>query len=654
VTLTAAADTTTRPESNRTRAVIRGLSTFVLSLAAFAVAVAHLVVFTPGFGLGMIFLLSGPILYLRRFTDLARRLTARWTGVSAPAEYLPRPVDPVRRPDGTYRHDRTLYRHAWAARFTQRLEWVLGDTGTYRDLRWLLLAPVTSGLLGALPGALIAAGLITPWLVGWAPRWLLVPAGMVVALVGLWIAPLAVTAAGAATRGLLTKGGVRRRAVADRYRGWVKERGWALVQLAAVFLLTLLDIPLLLITGVAVVLAGGLGMVFLLPPAFERTRWLASLRRRLAREWSHVDIPAPYLPLPPMPVPETEDGLYRVGGRLYASRGTARFVQRLRLSTRDPASWRELLWFAVDPLVGGLIALPAALFVGGIWGLAVPSLWLRFANPDDHGWYITTLGSPAIGVPVGLALAWLGSLAAPRAVRLHGGWTRVLLAPTRRSELAQRVRNLTESRADATDAQAAELRRIERDLHDGAQARIIAVGLALDAIEQLVDTDPVEAKRIIARTKESATTALRELRDLVRGIHPPVLAERGLADAVRAVALDTMVPVVVTADLPAQLPAPVESAAYFAVVEALANVARHAGAGRACVSLSYDGERLHIDVVDDGRGSVDLTRGTGLTGMRRRLGMFDGTLVIDSPSGGPTRLTMEIPCALSSPRTSTS
>ena len=638
----------------------RGLATFALSVAAFVVGLAHLVVFVPGFGTGLVFLLPWPILYLRRFTDKARRLTTGWTGVDVPAEYLPRPAPPVRQSDGTFRHDRTLYRRAGMARFTQRLEWVLSDTGTYRDVRWLLLAPLTSGLLGLLPTALVVAGLASPWLVGTSlvggvPRWLLVPAGLVLAGVGLRLAPAAVIGAGRTTRALLGKGGRRRQAIADRYRSWVGRRGLALLQLGVLVLLTLLDLPLLVVTLLAVLLSYGLGLIPVLPPAFERTRWLAGIRRRLAGQWSHVDIPEPYRPAPADPLPSTEDGLYRVGGGLYSSLTVARFTLRLRWTTRDPASWRELLWFAVDPVIGGVLAaVPVLLFGWGIWGVALPSLWLRAANPDDHGWYVTTLGTPAIAIPVGLAMAWLGSQLAPTVLRLHGRWTRVLLAPTRRAELDLRVRALTESRTDATDAQAAELRRIERDLHDGAQARLIAVGLALDAIERLIPTEPAEASRLAARAKEQAATALRDLRDLVRGIHPPVLAERGLADAVRAVALDTTVPATVTADLPARPPGPIESAAYFAVVEALANVARHARASRVEVDLRYSGATLRIEVVDDGTGGADPARGTGLTGIRRRLGMFDGTLHIDSPTGGPTRLTMEIPCALSSPRTSTS
>jgi signal transduction histidine kinase len=267
---------------------------------------------------------------------------------------------------------------------------------------------------------------------------------------------------------------------------------------------------------------------------------------------------------------------------------------------------------------------------------------------------LVTGGPITLGIPAGVAMAVVGFLLTRPARQLHARWVALLLAPTRAAELALRVARLTQTRADAIDAQAAEIRRIERDLHDGAQARLVAVGLTLGAAEALVDTDPAEAKRLLAQARESSATALGELRALVRGILPPVLTERGLGDAVRAVALDSPLPVDVDVDLPGRFAAPVESAAYFSVCEALANAARHAGAERVWISIRYDAGRLRMVVRDNGRGGADPTRGTGLHGVQRRLGTFDGTLTLDSPAGGPTEVTMEVPCALSSPRTSTS
>jgi signal transduction histidine kinase len=230
----------------------------------------------------------------------------------------------------------------------------------------------------------------------------------------------------------------------------------------------------------------------------------------------------------------------------------------------------------------------------------------------------------------------------------------VLLRPTKAAVLAQRVERLTRTRADAIDAQAVEIRRIERDLHDGAQARLVAVGLTLGAIERLIETDPAAARQLVAQARDASATALAELRDLVRGILPPVLSERGLGDAVRALALDTGVPVRVHVDLPGRPPAPVESAVYFAVSELVANAVRHAGATAITVNLNHRDGILRATVHDDGHGGADPARGTGLRGVERRLGSFDGTLAVRSPRGGPTEVTLEVPCALSSPKTSTS
>ncbi|HEY8978984.1 MAG TPA: histidine kinase, partial [Streptomyces sp.] len=229
-----------------------------------------------------------------------------------------------------------------------------------------------------------------------------------------------------------------------------------------------------------------------------------------------------------------------------------------------------------------------------------------------------------------------------------------LLAAPRSAELARRVVRLTDTRSAALDIHAAELTRIERDLHDGAQARLVALGLTLDEATRLLDTDPPAAHALLLDVRATSERALQDLRDLVHGIHPPVLADRGLTDAIRSLALDSHLDTEVTAGLTGRLPAPVESAAYFAVAELLTNAAKHARATRADITLRHDGTRLRITVTDDGAGGADPSSGTGLAGLRRRLDPFDGTLVLDSPAGGPTLATLEIPCASSSPKTSSS
>ena len=214
------------------------------------------------------------------------------------------------------------------------------------------------------------------------------------------------------------------------------------------------------------------------------------------------------------------------------------------------------------------------------------------------------------------------------------------------------------------DTAAAELRRIERDLHDGAQARLVAVGMSLQAAERLFPTSPEAALALVVEAKESSSRALTELRDLVRGIYPPVLADRGLADAIRALALDAPLPVELDIDLPGEAELPVASAVYFSVAEALANAAKHARAHSVRIQLGHSAPNhsalnhgaagmLRAQITDDGWGGADPAQGTGLAGVERRLAAFDGILAVNSPPGGPTIVVIEVPCALSSRKTST-
>jgi signal transduction histidine kinase len=219
--------------------------------------------------------------------------------------------------------------------------------------------------------------------------------------------------------------------------------------------------------------------------------------------------------------------------------------------------------------------------------------------------------------------------------------------------LTARVERLTETRAEVVDSAAAELRRLERDLHDGAQARLVALGINLRTAERMIRTNPDAAVALVAECRETSSHALSDLRNLVRGIYPPVLADRGLGDAVQALALDCPVPVVTEISLPGRPPAPVESAVYFAVAEALNNVAKHSDATCALVRLVYGDGMLRAEITDDGNGGADTRNGTGLAGIERRLGAFDGILAVNSPVGGPTIVVIEVPCALSSLKIST-
>jgi signal transduction histidine kinase len=232
----------------------------------------------------------------------------------------------------------------------------------------------------------------------------------------------------------------------------------------------------------------------------------------------------------------------------------------------------------------------------------------------------------------------------------------VLLFPPRVSvrerELEARVGTLTQSRRSVLEVQELELRRVERDLHDGAQARLVALGMSLGLAEQMIQTNPDEARQLLADARTTAGDALSDLRDLVRGIHPPVLADRGLEGAVRALVVTVPIPVDMAIDLPpGRLAEPVESALYFAVAESIANIVKHSGASKAWIRAEHTPEMLSVVIGDDGCGGADRDGGSGLPGVARRLAAFDGTLSVVSPPGGPTILRVEIPCEPSSPKT---
>jgi signal transduction histidine kinase len=335
------------------------------------------------------------------------------------------------------------------------------------------------------------------------------------------------------------------------------------------------------------------------------------------------------------------------------------WIARLKGVAGDPATWRDLAWLLLNATAGTLLRLvPVALFAAAVGGLAVPAIWpLLPADIDPVYLGVVRLTDQASANLVGLEGLLVGLLwwwATPPLLRADARLARWLLAPTERSRLASRVRQLAETRADTVDSQAAELRRIERDLHDGVQARLVSLGMNLGMADELVGDDPGAARELLAEARQTTSQALAELREVVRGIHPPVLADRGLGGAVQALALASPLPTEVEIDLPARLPAPVESAAYFAVAETLTNVIKHSQAGRSWVRLRHADGKLAMEVGDDGKGGADPSDGTGLRGIQRRLAAFDGTLVVTSPPGGPTVVTMELPCESSSPKTSPS
>jgi signal transduction histidine kinase len=375
-----------------------------------------------------------------------------------------------------------------------------------------------------------------------------------------------------------------------------------------------------------------------LPAALLAVRRLARRTRRLSARWCGVPIWEAYTPTPP--------GAHR--GR-WVGMGGPSYRRRMSWLLSDPATWRDLAWLAVNAVVGQVLLLVPLLLIGvGIVVFIVPGIG------TFPGFAMGAVPRPAfpgntrpVLFLIGMAMVAAGTWFAPLTLRGYAGLARWVLAPSGRAELELRVAHLAKTRSETLDTGAAELRRIERDLHDGAQARLVAMGLTLDAAGRLIDTDPAAARALLYEARDASVRALAELRDLVRGIHPPVLADRGLADAVRAMALDSPLKVRVTGMLPGRPPAPVESAAYFAVSELLANVAKHSGAGEADVDLRHESGALRVIVRDDGTGGADPSRGTGLSGIARRLAAFDGVLVVNSPAGGPTEAILDVPCALS-------
>ena len=336
-----------------------------------------------------------------------------------------------------------------------------------------------------------------------------------------------------------------------------------------------------------------------------------------------------------------------------------------------PAAALGLTIFGVNPVTVGMIPVaalitlrwprvaadlvPVMLTVFAIYGFVLTARWesaplgVLIHNPQLYGF--VEVSSRQLAVLAGAEASAFLAMAAwlfPRTVVQHG---RLLTAAEPNLELEGRVQRLTETRDHALHNAASELRRIERDLHDGAQARLVALGMNLRAVERMLPDRPDAALALVAEARETSVRALNDLRDLIRGICPPVLADRGLGHAVRALALDTPLPVVLDVDLPGRVSAPVESACYFAIAELLANAVKHSGARQVQLRIGHASGVLRVEVSDDGVGCADPANGTGLAGIERRLGTFDGILAVSSPPGGPTMIVMEVPCVLLSPKT---
>ncbi|GAA1037284.1 sensor histidine kinase [Streptomyces murinus] len=409
-------------------------------------------------------------------------------------------------------------------------------------------------------------------------------------------------------------------------RTW-RELGYVLLSLP-------ISIALFTWTVTMVSLGAGLLVTFLgvpvLAAALAGSRGFGALERVRARALLGVDVPGPE------PLRVTKPGALAWMGAVLKS----------------GASWRSLLY--------SLVQFPWAIFTFTVsvilWTLSLTlltyPLWfwvfptyageggLQLYGDEHHRIYLDNPFEITVTALVGL----LFTLATPWLVRalttVDGLLVRGLLGP---SLLSERVVELESDRGVVVDTAAADLRRIERDLHDGAQARLVGLAMDLGLAKEKMREDPQAAARMVEDAHGEVKTALQELRDLARGIHPAVLTDRGLDAALSAVAARCTVPVRVEVDLPSR-PAPaIEGIAYFTVCELLQNVAKHSGARSASVDVWHSEDRLMLQVTDDGVGGADASAGSGLAGLRGRLDAVDGILLVDSPAGGPTRVIAELP-----------
>lgn len=322
--------------------------------------------------------------------------------------------------------------------------------------------------------------------------------------------------------------------------------------------------------------------------------------------------------------------------------------QRLVTVFADPANRRDVVWLSVHAATGLLLAgLAVALPLSAVNQALIPLYWRAVpeGTVQNYGFVVTSwttaLASMVVAIPVG-ALA----LQVPVLARWQARLAHWLLAPSPDIALADRVAELTSTRAAALDAHGAELRRIERDLHDGAQARMAAVIMQLGLAEQLHDRDPKAARELVRKAQDTATDALAELRGVLRSVYPPVLSDRGLSSAVAALAARSPIPCTVETNTTGRWPAAVEAAAYFVVAEALTNATKHSSAESLAVSIGGDATLLTVEIRDDGVGEARETEGGGLAGIRRRAEALDGQMTLTSPPGGPTVVRVELPSGL--------
>jgi signal transduction histidine kinase len=376
--------------------------------------------------------------------------------------------------------------------------------------------------------------------------------------------------------------------------------------------------------GTVVIWVGVLGFAL----AMILWRFAAMFERRLMQAAFGVEIPDPYRPIP-------------AGVNLF---------KKWKAMAVDPATWKDLVYlFLVFPLGTAEFVMSVALWSASAALIAMPLT----INWQNSGFMYITLGNQQIwfdnpiatlpAVPLGIALAFVTLYVVRGVGYAHGALARYLLGPNETQKLRARTAQLQASRARGVDAAEAERRRIERDLHDGAQQQLLAVAMDLGRARTKLESDPAAAQQLIQQAHAGAKEAIAELRNLARGIYPAILTDRGLDAAISAVAARAEVPVAVEVDLPTRPPAAVESIAYFIVSEALTNVSKYARATHASVRITRDQNWIVVEVSDNGVGGATAEPGGGLAGLADRAAGIDGILTVNSPLGGPTVIHADLP-----------
>lgn len=423
-------------------------------------------------------------------------------------------------------------------------------------------------------------------------------------------------------------------------------RGQTVLLMAGIYIRAIYEVYVFALFCVVISLClVGIGFVFL-PLILNLMKFDAEAERNTARHRAGVEVIGGYKPVE--------------GGKNPLS--PARNLARLG----DSLVMRDILWHFVNVFVGTFLGvIPTSLFLSGVWGVVMMlgqgafaplydvdtgggSYYYMFINmsaPYAY-WYAGIVG--IIQIPLALIIA-------RPFLKAYGYWVQLVLGRPSELVLRERISHLTDTRNDALDFQQDEISRIERDLHDGVQAHLVSMGMTLNEVAALMQEDPERAQQMLSQAQNSSVTALQELRGLVRGIRPPLLADRGLNEAVRSLCTSTSVPTTFTSTLTGRLPEPLETALYFAAAELVTNAVKHANAQKITVSITQGESLIMLEVQDDGSGGIpqDALGGKasgGLEGIRRRLATFDGEMFVSSPAEGPTSVRAIVPYAAPAPQ----